>query len=201
MAWYLLKGILIGIIFGVPGGALGALVIQRTLERGFWAGLLTGLGSSIADTLYASLCVLGAAFVSGPLHRYETPITIVGGIIILILGTVTLRKKGIRQSDESAHLVADFSSGFGIAIMNPGMILLFLFACSITKTSGPYTRSQSLPLLAGTLIGTLLWWLVLCSIMKILRKRITDRVYTVLNRVLGAILIIFGLGVIIAALL
>lgn len=201
MAWYLLRGILIGIIFGVPAGALGALVIQRTLEHGFWAGLLTGLGSSIADTIYASLCVLGSAFVSGPLHRYETPITIVGGCVILALGTVTLRKKGIRQSDETAHLVADLSTGFGIAIMNPGMILLFLFACSITKTSGPYAMNESIPLLIGAFIGTFIWWLVLCTLMKVLRKRITDRVYTVLNRVLGTILIIFGIGVIIEALL
>ena len=48
---YLIKGTLIGIIFGIPAGAIGALTIQRTLEHGYFSGLMTGLGSSVADTM------------------------------------------------------------------------------------------------------------------------------------------------------
>lgn len=196
---FFLRGIIIGIIFGVPAGALGALVIQRTLEHGFRAGLLTGLGSSIADTIYASLCVLGSKLVNGALKTYNAPITIVGGIVILTLGMITIRKKGMRVDDTTKNDLADLGSGFGIAIMNPGMILLFLFACSMTKTRGPYTLSIAMPLLIGAFLGTFIWWLVLCTIMTVLRKRITDRIYTTLNKILGTILIAFGCGVIIDA--
>lgn len=201
MVGYLLRGIVVGIIFGVPAGALGALVIQRTLEHGYLAGLTTGLGSSVSDTIYASLCVLGSGFVSGPLKHYDLPVTLIGGVVILVLGIMTLRKRGIRQSDETGNLLADFSTGFGIGIMNPGMILLFLFACSVTKTAGPYTAAQSTFLLIGTFIGTLIWWLVLCTLMNALRRKITDRVYTTLNRVLGTLLVLFGIGVMIKAIL
>lgn len=45
---YFCKGLLIGLIFGVPAGAIGALTIGRTLEKGFFAGFLTGMGSSAA---------------------------------------------------------------------------------------------------------------------------------------------------------
>ena len=55
---YLIRGLLIGLIFGVPAGAIGTLTIQRTLRGGFWAGLITGLGSSAADLLYACAGVL-----------------------------------------------------------------------------------------------------------------------------------------------
>jgi threonine/homoserine/homoserine lactone efflux protein len=56
---YLIRGLLIGLIFGVPAGAIGALTIQRTLNSGFTAGLMTGLGSSAADILYACVGVFG----------------------------------------------------------------------------------------------------------------------------------------------
>lgn len=47
------KGILIGLIFGLPVGAVGAMTVQRTWEHGIKAGLLTGMGSSAADCIYA----------------------------------------------------------------------------------------------------------------------------------------------------
>lgn len=56
---YLLKGILIGLLFGLPVGAVGALTVQRTWRLGVKAGLLTGLGSSVADCFYACVGALG----------------------------------------------------------------------------------------------------------------------------------------------
>lgn len=52
------KGILIGLIFGLPVGAVGAMTVQRTWEHGIKAGLLTGMGSSAADCIYAGIGVL-----------------------------------------------------------------------------------------------------------------------------------------------
>ncbi|MDE7245253.1 MAG: LysE family translocator, partial [Oscillospiraceae bacterium] len=71
---FLLKGLLVGLVFGVPAGAIGALTIQRTLSHGFWAGLLTGLGSSAADVLYACVGVFGLTAISDALLRWQTPI-------------------------------------------------------------------------------------------------------------------------------
>ncbi len=199
MISYWFRGILIGIVFGVPAGALGALVIQRTLEHGPAAGLITGLGSTIADTLYACLCVLGSSLISGVLNKYEVPITVFGGCIVLGLGIYTVRKQGMRVNDGTKTFWKDLTSGFAIAIMNPGLILLFLFACSILHTQGPYSHGQAYPMLVGVSMGCYLWWIIIVSAMTALRKHITDRIYTTLNKVLGTILVIFGIGVIISA--
>lgn len=48
IAEYFLRGLLIGLVFGVPAGAIGALTIQHALDKGFFAGLVTGAGSSAA---------------------------------------------------------------------------------------------------------------------------------------------------------
>lgn len=59
MESYLLKGICIGLLFGLPVGAVGALTVQRTLAHGPRMGILTGLGSSVADCFYAVVGAFG----------------------------------------------------------------------------------------------------------------------------------------------
>ena len=69
MILYLFRGILIGLFFGIPVGAVGALTVQRTLQYGVRAGLLTGLGSSAADCIYAGIGAFGLKLISDLLLR------------------------------------------------------------------------------------------------------------------------------------
>lgn len=83
MGSYLLKGILlIGLLFGMPVGAVGAMTIQRTYSTGVKAGLLTGLGSSVADCFYACVGAFGLTLVSDFLLKYQTIINAFGGALI-----------------------------------------------------------------------------------------------------------------------
>jgi threonine/homoserine/homoserine lactone efflux protein len=86
MGSYLIKGILIGLLFGMPVGAVGAMTVQRTLSHGIKAGLMTGLGSSVADCVYASIGAFGLTFVSDFLLKYQTAIHTLGGTLLLING-------------------------------------------------------------------------------------------------------------------
>ena len=90
----LLKGILIGLLFGVPVGAVGAMTVQRTWEHGIKAGLLTGMGSSVADCIYAGIGAFGLTMVSDFLLEYQTVIHLVGGAIVLYLGIRLFFRKG-----------------------------------------------------------------------------------------------------------
>lgn len=93
------KGILIGLLFGVPVGAVGAMTVQRTWEHGIRAGLLTGMGSSVADCIYAGIGAFGLTMVSDFLLEYQTAIHLAGGAIVLFLGIrLLLRKRGGRGS-------------------------------------------------------------------------------------------------------
>ena len=74
-----IKGILIGLIFGVPVGAVGAMTVQRTWEHGIKAGLLTGMGSSVADCIYAAIGAFGLTIISDFLLQYQGAIHLVGG--------------------------------------------------------------------------------------------------------------------------
>lgn len=200
MVWeYAVKGILIGLIFGVPAGAIGALTMQRTLERGFWAGLLTGLGSSAADLLYSAVGIFGIAMISDFLTKYQNGFQIVGGVFIVALGIGILRKKErpAKAQETRGNLMFCFLSSFGTAVMNPATILSFMVAFAAFEISGNVSASQGAGLILGILAGTLGWWLILSGGVSLFRERITDRIYRWLNRILGSLLTIFGIVMVI----
>ena len=194
-----LKGLLIGLVFGVPAGAIGALTIQRTLEKGFFAGLVTGAGSSAADLLYSCISVFGITIISDFLTAHQTIIRIIGGILILILGIVILRKKELSsvQKDTKGTPVFYFLSSFSAAILNPATILSFMVAFTAFGISGDLEISQGIALIAGILMGTLCWWSALSGVVAYFRKRVTNHIYRWLNRILGCLMILFSIIMII----
>ena len=148
MAGLLLRGILIGLLFGVPVGAVGTMTVQRTLHSGVRAGLLTGLGSSVADCIYACIGAFGLTIVSDFLLRYQTAIHLVGGSFILLMGFTVFRRKqdGQKQMEQAERKSSLFLTSFLIGIANPAAILTFLFAFFILASQGSPMFSRVLPL-------------------------------------------------------
>ena len=137
---YLMRGILIGLLFGLPVGAVGALTVQRTWSLGVKAGLLTGLGSSVADCFYACVGAFGLTLISDFLLRFQGIITALGGALILAMGlkSLTRPQEELPPNDATLGGVKLFLTSFAIGITNPASILTFLFAFSyfgITEVS------------------------------------------------------------------
>ncbi len=203
MISYLIKGITVGLVFGVPAGAIGALTIQRSLTHGFLVGLLTGLGSSAADVLYACVGVFGLTVISDLLVKYETAIALTGGVLIAGLGILIFRKKGTRSAEGAgqANLWACFASSFAIAIANPATVLSFLAAFASFGIGAIRLPTQGAALVAGILLGTGCWWTVLAGLSAKFQNRVTERLYKRLNRLLGGLMMLFGIGMILRMIL
>ena len=146
MILFLIRGILIGLVFGIPVGAVGALTVQRTLESGIKAGLFTGMGSSVADCIYASIGAFGLTVLSDFLLKIQNVIHCVGGCLILGMGILFLIKKPVYQEmkTESSSLLAMFLSSFAIGITNPAAILTFLLAFSWFGIAGETGVKESI---------------------------------------------------------
>lgn len=200
---YLVRGLLVGLVFGVPAGAIGALTIQRTLSRGFWAGLLTGLGSSAADVLYACIGVFGATIVSDFLLAHQHIISLVGGGAIVLFGIVILLKRSSRAecTEKAETLPVCFASSFALAIANPATILSFLVAFATFGIGNGLGTMQGVQLIGGILLGTGCWWAIISGITAYFRVRITDTILGVLNWLLGSLMMLFGLIMILRSLL
>ena len=193
-AGFLIKGIVIGLLFGIPVGAVGTLTIQRAYHHGFAAGLKTGLGSSVADCLYAACGAFGLTMVSDFLLKYQTAISIAGGCLILAMGLRLFRRKEeteVPEKHTGNHLMM-FLSSFAVGITNPAAILTFLFAFSYFGITGETEVLQGVRLVAGVFAGTFLWWCILSASVVFLKRKTGNCSFRYMNQVFGTMLILFG---------
>lgn len=194
---YLFRGILIGLLFGLPVGAVGALTVQRTFDHGTKAGLLTGLGSSIADCFYACIGAFGFTLISDFLLRYQMVVNAVGGGLILLLGVRLLLRKEepAGQNAESTGFFKMFLTSFAVGITNPAAILTFLFAFSYFGISGNVGLLHGILLICGVFTGTYLWWGTLTGLASMMKKKADRFRFRCINQVFGIILCLFGAAV------
>ncbi len=190
MESYLFKGIWIGLLFGIPIGAVGAITVQKTLAFGIKAGLITGLGSSAADCIYAFVGAFGIRIVSDFLLRYEVSINLIGGGFLMIMGMGSILKEPHRIGADRKR-AGLFLSAFTVGITNPAAILTFLFAFSYFGLSGGMGVWNGIWLVLGVLIGTFSWWLFLAIAADRFREKAVDR-QKLMNRIFGGILVMFG---------
>ncbi|WP_455684684.1 LysE family translocator [Thomasclavelia sp.] len=195
---YLLKGIFIGVMFGIPVGVVGVLTVQRTLTRGFWAGVISGLGSSFADVFYASLSIFSITLISDFLLQYQQLICIVGCIMIISIGIGIIKKdsQDLSLENKVVSSQSSFISSFMITLTNPATILSFMVIFSTFGVSGNEDMFHKILLVTGIFIGTAFWWILLSGLVKWSQKLISDSLYKRLNTFFGVAIIILGIVIV-----
>ncbi len=200
------KGFLIGLLVSSPMGPINMLTIQRTLDRGRWHGFVTGLGAMMSDLTYAIVTLVGLSFVSDFIAEQEQVIQLLAGGILFFFGLGVFRSNPLKgwQPDElprETRYLRDFASSFLLTFSNAAIILVFV---------GLYARFSYNPLgegggffLAGTtafIAAALGWWFFLTTLVSRLRRRFNRKGLILLNRVIGFLLMLIGMGGVLLAL-
>ena len=207
----LVKGFLIGIIVSAPLGPVGVMCIRRTLNKGRWHGFLTGMGASVSDLVYALITAYGMSFVYDFINDAHTMfiLQVAGSVLLFIFGVHTFRSNPHAYRNNpmekmrtipitKGKLAYNSATGFALAISNPLIILLFvaLFArmSFVLPELMPYERIAGY---AAIWVGALVWWFMITTLVNKLRNRFDVRGIWILNRVIGGIVMLFGvLGVV-----
>jgi len=196
----LLRGLLIGFSIAAPVGPIGVLCIRRTLAEGRLAGLVTGLGAASADALYGCIAAFGLTFISSFLIRQQFLLGLVGGLFLCYLGLRTIMAVPSEQAAAAGgkSLFGMYASTFLLTLTNTLTILSFaaIYAgLGLTSQTGGYLSAAVLVL--GVFLGSAGWWLLLSGGVSLLRGRITPSTLRWVNRISGAIILGFGLVVLV----
>ena len=196
----LLRGLLIGFSIAAPVGPIGVLCIRRTLAEGRLAGLVTGLGAATADALYGCIAAFGLTFISSFLIRQQFLLGLVGGLFLCYLGLRTIMAVPSEQVAAAGgkSLFGMYASTFLLTLTNTLTILSFaaIYAgLGLTSQTGGYLSAAVLVL--GVFLGSAGWWLLLSGGVSLLRGRITPSTLRWVNRISGAIILGFGLVVLV----
>lgn len=193
-----IKGIIVGLSVSVPLGPIGMLCIQRTLNRGQKHGMVTGLGATTSDIVYAIITLFFLSFVLDFIEQHRVVIQVIGSVIILVFGWWIYRSNpvahpSVKDKIENASLFSDFITSFGLTLSNPLIlfVLIALFAKLEFITSEASIGMQMFGLFS-VLLGATAWWTVLTTFANKFRHRFNVRGLKLINKITGSIIAVIG---------
>ncbi len=190
-----LKSLLLGLAIAAPLGPIGTLCINRTLAQGFWVGLVGGLGTALADGIYATCAAVGYTVFTQTLHAIDTPLHIFGGLVMIVLGCKEFLSKPSKAvyTPSRSDLLGIFTLTFALTLSNPMTILAFaaLFAGLGLAFATP--PMQATCVVAGIVCGSLFWWIFLCSFVASIKQHLTQNFSQWILRLSGSVLLLFGM--------
>jgi threonine/homoserine/homoserine lactone efflux protein len=198
------KGILICLLVSIPLGPIGVLVIQRTVNKSRIAGLLSGMGAALSDTVYAIIAGFSLTFIIDFIRENEILFQSIGAVVVLALGihiffknpVTDLRRNKLRGNTHFQDII----SSFLVTFSNPLTVFVFL---AVFTSSGvainleePY---HSFFVILGIFLGAFIWWFSLSGIVSLFKHKINLRILWWINKTAGVIIVLFVLVTVIFA--
>jgi len=223
----LIKAIIVGICVSAPVGPLGILCIQRTINKGKWHGVVTGLGATTSDIIYAFLVGFSMNIIVDFISAHQLVIQLIGAIVIGIFGIHIFNTKPeqiekIKKHKQAGELrvedniaknptlkeailkndyLHDYLSAFGLCFSNPLIIFLFIGLFAQFHMFGTESVALNMSCIFFIIVGAFLWWMTLTFIVCKFRKNFKTRGMTILNHITGGILIIAAVATAINAII
>jgi len=188
------QSLLIGFSIAAPVGPIGLLTIQRTLQLGPRAGLATGLGAAVADAVYGAVGAFGVTALIGALTAARVPLVIGGALFLLWLAASIWRAPvadHAAAARDGTDLLRCFAGTFALTLSNPATILSFIAVFG--TLAGRVAVSSPWTMIAGVLVGSALWWLLLSMAVGRFRERFDARWRRRVNLASALVLTVFAL--------
>jgi threonine/homoserine/homoserine lactone efflux protein len=196
----LIGGIIVGLMIAMPVGPVNILCIHRTLEGGWKSGVISGLGAAAADMLYGGVAGFSITLVVQFLVREQFWIRLFGGILLVIIGISYFFKRPEplnAQTQGRANAYSDLRSTFLLTLTNPTTVLSFLAILAALGMGAQRQWWLTVFLVGGIFCGSMVWWIVLGSIVNLFRNRFNDRILLLMNRLAGLLIGGFGIAAIV----
>lgn len=200
-----LRGILLGLAVAAPVGPIGVLCIQRSLAGGFWSGFSGGIGTAVADAVYAALAATGFAMLARDLGAVgavpvQRLLQWAGALFIAWLGWRTFASAPAMASADApiqGRPLRLFAITFALTLSNPATILSFAALFAGLGLAAEPGFGAAVSAVAGVFIGSLLWWALLSGGIAALRHRVGIEMRRWINRSAGLVLILFAIALVI----
>lgn len=188
----LIRGLLAGLIIAAPVGPVNVLCMRRTILNGWRAGVISGFGSASADVIYGAIAGFSITYIISFLERELFWVRFFGGILLVAIGVWYFFKDPGHLKSEDQDPAADFRSTFLLTLTNPTTVLSFLAVLAALGMAQHRHWWLTIFLVGGIFCGSMLWWIILASIMSRFRDRFNDRGLLWMNRIAGIAIGVFG---------
>lgn len=192
----IISGIGLGFVLSFLTGPVFFALIKTSIEKGFYAGVSLAAGVVISDVFYVALTLYGTSFLALE-NTYRVQIGIAGSSILFAIGIYYLFKKvkvNYESNTSKRRNTGYFLKGFIMCIFNPAILLYWLSVTSgVISISGEIDPAEVIPFFGSILITQFSVDVVKAYYANKLRYRIKEKTISNLNRIAGALILIFAI--------
>ncbi|NVK48671.1 MAG: LysE family translocator [Cyclobacteriaceae bacterium] len=197
----LLEGISMGLLLSVMVGPVFFTLIQNSLEHGFRFAAVLASGILLSDSIYVLITYFGIRFLADATW-FEQVLGYVGGGILIAFGISSIVKKQVeRPSTGGIHIPQQrkrtaFAKGFSINGINPFVLLFWISIASLVSLNEDWGPGSVILYYSGILMTVFSIDILKAYIAKKLARFVTPRLMKGLNKLVGLVMIGFGLRMI-----
>jgi threonine/homoserine/homoserine lactone efflux protein len=200
----ILQGIGAGILFSFLTGPVFFSMIKTSIERGFKAGFSLAIGVVFSDIIFISLTIFSSQFVDYN-AEYNQYIGIIGGLFLLGIGSYYLFNKVKVSYDISETIKIKkrgyILKGFLMCLLSPSTLMFWIMVGGIISVQLHYDMAEKIVFFVVAMATQLSVDCFKTYYAAKLRYRIKERTIQNLNRIAGAVILIFAIRLFIQVLI
>ncbi|MDD2488491.1 MAG: LysE family translocator [Bacteroidales bacterium] len=190
------QGILFGLTLALMAGPAFFSLIQTSISKGFKKGAHLAIGISISDICMAFIAWYGLSSLFDSIQAQRI-LSVAGGFFLLLFGIYTgMKRHTTIPTPKDIQLKTKFqfksiAKGFIFNFANPSIWIFWLIPVGVASS---YPKADLQILFLFSILATVFCMdLLKCAIANELKRFMTDRVITYINRIIGTIFVIFGI--------
>ena len=192
----ILQGIGAGILFSFLTGPVFFSMIKTSIEKGFKAGFSLAVGVILSDIIFISATIFSTQFVNYN-SKYNQYIGTIGGLFLLGVGLYYLIKKvKVNYAIEEEVKIKKrgyIIKGFLMCLLSPTTLMFWIMVGGVVTVHLDFGTSEKVAFFIVALTTQLSMDSLKTYYAAKLRYKIKERSIQILNRIAGAVIIIFAI--------
>lgn len=200
-------GLFVGYVLAIPPGPIGMAAVRTGLRHGISSARMLALGAGIFDLLYCFVALTMSASIASMIshNAYQSPLMMGLGItvalVIVAVGVHQYRNPiALMHTEESigTPLGRPFVTGVAYALANlanptfvPSLLVMSAYIIGLGFV-GPDNQDRVL-FSVGFGAGNVFWLITLVHMLVRFRSRLPQQTFTIVQRLMAATVIGFGL--------
>lgn len=195
-----ITGLTLGFALALSVGPIIFTIIKQSLDNGHKGGFCFVAGVWVSDILLVVLSNTLTAVVSS-LDEHQKVVGALGGSFLVLMGLYFIFFKKVKLASESdgpparfrkRDMARIFASGFIINTLNPGVIFFWLGNTGLLAAN--YKLNERVIIFAICLVVNMSADVGKVMMAGKLRSKLTTKTLSVINKIAGLLLIIFGIA-------
>lgn len=179
-------------------GAIFFLLLNQSIQNGYKSCIPIALGVITGDAIFVTLAVIFTSQISTFLSLYQNYISIIGGVVLIVLGVINMRKRtAINKVHEGKGGL--YAKAFTINFLNPANAAWWLSLYSLAPMS-EFQISNKLTFGVFAIIGIFTTEIAVAFGAQNLKKWLHGGRLKKLNFYIGIVFILLGIKLIISPL-